>query len=600
MARAPATVCGCCGRPMVKAHAVQDGVAYCMTCYAREFKPVPCASCGKTVRTVGGHGPARCKTCRVEGRVCIRCGKPTPRAGLTVEGGVACVSCARYFKPPQPCPVCGQMSLRLARDFKAGFIEPVCPSCRSKGHITCPVCRKHRRPAGLDTAGRVVCARCLADNGRSFVCPKCGREGRRHSAKRCEDCYWSDTLQRRVLDAAALIRGDWLRAAFTAFVAELAGRLGGRVAALRIDRYFLFFAKLDACCDRPSAVTPTRMVEAFGVDGLRRHAVPFGYLVKAGIIPRLSSEALELAQEQNRQMRLVETIAGVWYHDLADRYLQHLETIGERYHRRGWAGKHARFVPRTVTSNLRAALVFLKDTNRGGAGTVQQIEQTHLDRFCFEHPGYRNGIRSFVRFLNGKERLFRKLVIGTVPGGVPQDVFLSRSQYQALLAVWTEPDEDGLKEALIGLLMLLYAQPVKRLVRLRLIDLQRDRSGVFRVVFGNAEIALHERVGRLMDRYLAVRTTPTAMDDPWDNAYLFPGRTVGSHLTEAAVTYYLKKHGVTAERLFATAIHQAYLNGVRHPKVLVRAFGISTVTAIKYLNLIDPRLRDEVEARVHG
>lgn len=599
MARAPATVCGCCGRAMTKAHAIHDGMAYCLTCYAREFKPVLCSSCGRTVRTPGGHGPAQCKACRLKGRVCIRCGKPTPRAGLTVEGGVACASCARYFKPRQPCPVCGQMSLHLSRDFKAGFTEPVCPSCRSKGHITCPACGKHRRPAGLDAAGRVVCARCLADDGRPFVCPKCGREGRRHSAQRCEDCYWKDSLQRRVSDAAALIRGDWLRAAFTAFAAELAGRLGGRIAALRIDRYFLFFAKLDACCERSSAVTPTRMAEAFGADGLRRHAVPFGYLVKAGVIPRPSSEALAMAQEQDRQMRLVETAAGTWYHDVAGRYLQYLEAIGERYHRRGWAGKRARFVPRTVTSNLRAALVFLKDAGRG-VGAVQQIEQTHLDRFCFEHPGYRNGIRSFVRFLNGKEKLFRKLAVETVPSSVPQGAFLSQSRYQALLAAWTEPDEDGLKEGLIGLLMLLYAQPVKRLVRLRLVDLQRDRSGVFRVVFGNVEIALHDRLGQLMDRYLAVRTTPAAMDDPWENAYLFPGRTVGSHLTEAAVTYYLKKQEVTAEQLFATAIHQAYLNGVRHPKILVRAFGISTVTAIKYLNLIDPRLRDEVEARVHG
>lgn len=600
MARSPATVCGCCERPMAKAHAVHDGVAYCGTCYAREFKPVACASCSRTVRTPGGQGPALCKACRVEGRVCIRCGKPTPRAGLTVEGGVACASCARYFKPPQPCPVCGQMSLRLARDLKAGFTEPVCPSCRSKGHITCPTCGKHRRPAGLNAADRVVCARCLADDGKVFVCPKCGQEGRRHSAHRCEGCYWKDTLQSRVSDAAALIRGDWLRAAFTAFAGELADRLGGRIVALRINRYFLFFAKLDACCDRPSAVTPGRMVEAFGVDGLRRHAIPFGYLVKAGVIPRPSAEALELAQEQDRQMRLIETVAGVWYHDLAGRYLQHLETIGERYYRRGWTGKNARFIPRTVTSNLRAALVFLKNANRGGAAAVQQIEQTHLDRFCLEHPGYRNGIRSFVRFLNGKERLFRKLAVEPVPSSVPQNAFLSQSQYQGLLATWTGSNDDGLKEALIGLLMLLYAQPVKRLVRLRLVDLQRDRSGVFRIVFGNAEIALHKRVGRLMDRYLAVRTTLAAMDDPWDNAYLFPGRTMGSHLTEAAVTYYLKKQGVTADRLFATAIHQAYLNGVRHPKVLVRAFGISSVTAIKYLNLIEPRLRDEVEARAHG
>lgn len=594
------TVCGCCHRAMAKAQAIHEGIAYCVTCYAREFRPVACGSCGKNVRTPGGRGPALCKQCRTKDRTCIRCGKPTPRANLTVDGGVACASCARYFKPPQPCPVCGQMSLHLSRDFKAGFAEPVCPSCRSKGHITCPSCGKHRRPAGLDSQGRVVCARCLSDEGRAFICPKCGKEGRRHSAQRCEACYWTETLERRVGEAQALLRGDWVSEAFGLFFRELADRSGGKTAARRLESYFLFFAKLDASCDRPAAVTPRKLAEAFGADGLRRHAIPFGFLVRSGMIPRPSAEALDGAHEQDRQARLLAKHADAWYHELAERYLQHLESVSERYHRRGWTGDRARFVPRTVTSNLRAAVLFLKEAARLGAGAVQQIDQSHLDRFCFEHPGYRNGVRSFVRFLNTREKLFRKLKIDTVSGNVPEGAFLSRDRYQTLLGTWARAEDDCLKESLICLIMLLYAQPVKRLVRLKVSDLQRDRTGTYRVIFGNVEITLHERVGALMDRHLTTRKTLSVMEEPWENGYLFPGRALGSHLTEAAVTYYLKKHGLTAEQVFATAIYQAYLNGIRHPKILVQAFGISRVTAMKYLNLIDPRLRDEVEARAHA
>jgi hypothetical protein len=40
------------------------------------------------------------------------------------------------------------------------------------------------------------------------------------------------------------------------------------------------------------------------------------------------------------------------------------------------------------------------------------------------------------------------------------------------------------------------------------------------------------------------------------------------------------------------------MSGLRHPKVLVKAFGITSETAIKYLNLIDPQLIQTVNERV--
>lgn len=87
--------------------------------------------------------------------------------------------------------------------------------------------------------------------------------------------------------------------------------------------------------------------------------------------------------------------------------------------------------------------------------------------------------------------------------------------------------------------------------------------------------ALRQRIKKGWNPKLAL------MEEDWENEFLSPGRSVGSHLTQAAVSHYLKKHDVAAEQLFATAVYQAYLNGVRHPKVLVRAFGITSTTAVK-------------------
>lgn len=588
-------VCGCCHRPMKRAQAVHDGIAYCPACYKREFRPVPCESCGETTRTPGGKTPALCKKCRSAGRSCARCGKDTPHAALILEDGrVACASCAKYFREPKACPVCGQYSIRLSRDFKAGFTEPVCPSCRRKGYITCPCCGKHRRPEGVTSDGKVVCKDCLKMDGKPWVCPKCGKEGRRHSKTRCEDCYWRESVEDRLRDAMALINRDWVRESFSKFMVELADRIGAKTAALRLEKYFLFFAVLDASFDYPDAVTPDTLTKAFGTEGLRRHAVPYGFLTGAGVLPETSEEALEAASERRAQERIMARAEGTWYLSLLGDFRLFLRLVSERYERRGWKGKRRRFGERTITSALRSAERFLASMG-SSVTSVQQIDQPMLDSFIMQSPGYRNGVRAFVRYLNRYKKLFRKIKVETVSRNFPEGMFLDHKRHAELLGKWLNPDDGTLKESLICVLILLYAQKVKNVVRLKVSDLLHGRDGVYRVAFGKTEISLARSVCKLLDRWLVARRALSAVDDERENEYLFPGRTRGGHLTEAAVTYYLNKHGVTAETLFATAIYQAYLNGLKHPKALSRAFGITDFTAIKYLDLINPRLRDEAE-----
>lgn len=61
---------------------------------------------------------------------------------------------------------------------------------------------------------------------------------------------------------------------------------------------------------------------------------------------------------------------------------------------------------------------------------------------------------------------------------------------------------------------------------------------------------------------------------------------------------YARKRGFKAQQAFSTALFNACESGIRHPQVLMRAFGVSTVCAMKYLSIIDPRLRDESAARL--
>ena len=583
---------------MLKAQAVHEGKGYCATCYKREFKKIPCERCGKTTRTPGGLGPAVCKSCRTKDRTCVRCGKDVPQAGLMVDGGVACTPCARHFKEPQQCPVCGQLSLYLSRDSRNGFTVPVCQQCRRKGHITCPCCGKNRRPAGSTSDGRVVCAKCLETDGMPFVCPKCGRTGKRHSATRCWDCYWEERVSAKMRSAVALLSHAWTRDAYTRFIPSLLERIGSGELSTRLERYFLFFAKLDASFATPAEATAPGMVSAFGLDGLRQHATAYGFLVKEGIIPKQHADDLSASAALGKQERLVASCAGAWHHGLIQGFYGHLCELSKRYEQRGWTGKRMRFGHRTVTAALRAAVKFVTCIDGMGVGSVQQIEQVQLDRFIMDNRGYMHGVRAFVRYLNKTQKLFRKLKIDSVSRNLPRHIFLGNDKYTFLLREWLQPSDETLKESIICLLMLLYAQRGSRIVRLRLSDVSRGNDGVYRVSFGKTEIALDQRVGVLLDRYLSMRKSLATMEDAWENDYLFTGRAPGHHLKEASVSYYLKKYGVTAEQLFSTSIFNAYLSGLKYPKVLVKAFGITNITAVKYMDLISPRMRDELEKRL--
>jgi hypothetical protein len=393
-----------------------------------------------------------------------------------------------------------------------------------------------------------------------------------------------------------LLSLDWTKRHFEYLFDELLQRAGAHTAALRIQRYFVFFAKLDVAIPDPKRITPAVLLATFGAEAMRRYNIPLGYLVKAGVLPPVEDDDLRADVSRRTQLKILEQSAERWFDGVLRRFLEHQDAVSARYIDRGWSGKRRRFTPRTITSNLRSAAKFLADVD--DITSIQQLSQSHLDAFLLDHPGYRDGVRSFVRFLNRKEKLFKKLEVRSIACGLPAGMLVERERYRELLVKWTNPAETELKPSLIGLLMLLYAQPPHRIARLRLSDLSRGTDGTYRVAFGRCEVALSKHVSIVLQRYLVSRRAAAMMDDAWANAYLFPGRRLGGHISEAMITYYLRKESLRADNLFATAVFYAYLGGVRQPKVLSRGFGITDQTAVRYLHLIDPRLQDEVSAKM--
>ncbi len=598
----PHTVCGHCHGAMPKAHAVSGGVAYCQRCYWRVFKKVPCESCGKSTKSPFGHKPATCRACRLANRLCVRCAKPVQQAGKLVPEGAVCPSCAKYFHEPKACPVCGHVSHRLARDFKNGYREPVCERCRRKNFVTCAECGKHRRAVSVNHAGKPICPTCAERQGAPFICPTCGRPGRRHSKARCERCYWNERVGKRFLELETRLAQAWVRKEFSRFFDELFDYYSGKIIALRLARYAEFFAAIDKYFTQRAELSYRGLVQRLGRSLVHDNTVAVNFFIKHGLVEELPSWEHQAVKESTTQVKLLEQAASKPYHSVLTAFHRSLVDVSERYQQRGWTrGKH-RPKPRTITVSLQAAQTFLDFLPAEGVANLRQLNQVDLDRFLERYPGYANALRTFLLFLHRVVKLFRPISIPTTPKRAALAIALGPERKQELLTKWLTSEGSASQEGLICSLMLLYAQMPHRIVQIKLSDLQRSEEGRYSVIFGRVDLPLSEEIGRLLDHYLAYRDSKSPQERPWENEYLFPGKMIGTHLSPAAITYYLKKNKVTAKALFATAVANAYRHGVRHPKILVNALGICTVTAVKYMNEFDPRLVDEVtqKLRSHG
>jgi hypothetical protein len=585
-------VCGCCGRSMAKAHAVNNRVQYCGTCYKREFRKAACTCCGRGFRHHASTPISRCPSCINGERRCLRCGKPVPQAGLVLAEGVVCPSCVRYFHEPQHCSACGAESVHLARAFKLGFTEPVCPRCRRKEHKTCPTCGKNRELAGTNAKGQSVCRKCLESAGRPFLCPVCGRQKKPHSGQRCEDCYWKATLATR-LAASPPFSQEWVQRASDGYCRDLAVRIGAKRVYLRLERYLAFFKVLDTEFRREDDVSLDGLMAVFDRDGLRRGALPFGYIIKIGLLPDVTSGDLEVAADRYRQEQIVTRNAGTWRErPLAD-FLSHQLKLSKRYRDRGFVGNKRRYISRTVTTNVRAAEKFLTWLPEGIEKTFQ-LSQNDIDGFLTDHSGYREPLRSFIRFLRQRKRVFDKIKIFTVERNLNPKAILPHDRYLELIQSWLNPDKSRLKESIICLLMLLYAQQARKVSGLRM-DQVRRKHNQLEIRFSDCWIKLDNRVARLLSRYLNERSALHSLDSG-DNLYVFPGRYFRGPLSNATITGYLKHYGVSAMNLYSTGLRYAFLGGLRNPKALVAGLGVCDHTAIKYYEIANPRAAREAEA----
>ena len=539
--------------------------------------------------------PAHCRRCRVRQVCkCVRCGKPTGRVSADVPGGKACAYCRRFFEPPRKCPRCGLESRHLSVAIRQGP-QAICPRCRSEDQETCRTCRKHRPVATRTAQGKPLCVKC--STRLPFICSLCGEPGTPHTASECILCYRRRALRAEAIELAAAVPLGWARAGFERFALDAAtARTVHPLCRQRLRHQVRLFVELGNEFAVANEITPEKLLARFGLEGLRRQQAAYGWLTRQGLAPVVKLEHAGPDTEERAQRRLLARVDSPWPLALLQRYQKHLLAYLARWRKRGWSAEHEKFTPRTVTLLLRAAWRFL-DRLGPEHTSPQSIDRGAFDAMVSRYPGHRNALHSFVSYLNRKEHLFQKLHIDRSSDArdVPFEDLLTAEQASELSHRWSACGPEKTRNALLCLLMLTYVRTAKQACGLRRGDFVDTLEGGMDGRFGPVPVELGAGVVQLMRRHIsaleAERGTPLQAEE-----FLFPGRLPGRSLTPAGMQYVLNSEGVTANQLYTTGLSSFFRAGLRHPKVLVRALGISDQTAVKYWHAFNPRLRDEMAA----
>lgn len=367
--------CDRCGRGMLKAHRVYRGERFCSTCYPKVFERRKCPVCEHFARLPKSDLSAICKTCATD-IPCTRCGKTVYDIGKITPYGPVCNSCSVYFRAPRAAATTPPISTIFVKSPSDTL------TVASRARVTCRSCRRHRIVASYIN-GVPLCKAC-SESG-PIPCPSCGCEMPAGRGKRCEDCYWKDTLFRRVILDEAGFSTTKMAVLFREFGIWLVTKVPAQKAALSIHRYFPFFYEIDKKWG--SIPSYEKLVGHFDAEGLRRVRLPMRWLAET---LRVAVDANQ-REEASEQRRIEALVLSLPPSPLSMKILAgYIEVLLCRM-------ATGKTTLRSIRLSLTPAVRLLAECEADGFSVPGQLS---LNRYLAKVPGQRASLTGFVSFIN--------------------------------------------------------------------------------------------------------------------------------------------------------------------------------------------------------
>ena len=461
-----------------------------------------------------------------------------------------------------PCARC-QQAYKPVAHWPDGTVCQYCYLAAKRTRGTCPACGHDGVLPGRDSDSRPTCRPCSGVT-LNVDCQECGREDELHSGGRC----WACTLRRHVETLLTAPAGSvppqlrpladviatmprpnsgvtWLRAAPVR--ALLRGLADGSIAMTH-----------QALDELPAS----RTVEYIRGLLVQQHALPSRDRRVADFERWL--QALLAKQTDDEQRQLLDRY-GRWHHLRRLRALSAKSPVSESAFQRA---KQCLTVSTQFLDWLAAAGI-----------PLTELAQAHIDQWYADGNSTAVHVETFLYWAIKQRLLPPHLVVPRRSDNAAQPLD-EQQRLDALRRILLE-DQEPLQIRVIAGLILLFAQPINRLTRLTVHDVDIAATSV-RIRLAREWVEVPELFAALLARHVACRPNrQTAANATTD--WLFPGAMPNAPLKPAYVSDALVRIGVPALSTRAGTWRQL----VRQvpPAVLAQMLGTSSTTAMRHADL---------------
>ena len=437
------------------------------------------------------------------------------------------------------CARCGRNAGRTRATWPEGKICGPCFTTATRTHGTCPGCGQHRLlpgPPGISGGPRCApCAGILHD----FHCTGCNVEGEFYRRGLCARCALRDDLTELLLTEPAdpstagrivdvLCKAERPESIITW---KRSPKVQALLTALSSGKTPLTHEGLDA-----RATTAEREANhlraLFVHHGLLPYQDPHLARFEAWIEGKLAPLPDEVAKP-------VEHFA-TWHHLRRIRSMTTPETS---------ARGPVHSAKQEITETIKF-LEWLWETHQRTAATCTQQD---IETWLATGPTTRKAIRTFIVFINNTGTN-QRVAMGHYTAKTRPAI--TQEQRLAWLRELLTGTSESLPYRVAGVLLLLYAQPLVRVAKLRIEAVEtNETSGTMRITFGTHAVPVPPPFAELLREHLGSRPNlRTGSDD--NNSWLFPGTRAGQPLHPNTIMDRLRSLGIDLRGARNTALDE--------------------------------------------
>jgi hypothetical protein len=455
------------------------------------------------------------------------------------------------------CARCAKAVRLGAAHWPEGYLCAGCYTRALETYQQCAGCGVTRLTPGIAPDGGRWCTDCAGGLG-DFVCEHCGREARRYRRGVCGNCVLAERLEALLDDGTGSIRPELIP-----FYNEVRGMPRpwggltwvGTPHVQQIPRA-LGTGEVPLTHDGLSTLSPWRSV-----------AHVRDLLMHSGVLPH-----------HDRHLLLFQRWLGEWLDGIDDldhrRLLQRFATWQLLRKLRATAatrplGPGVVTTARGALTQAAAFLAWLTTRERA----IGQCTQTDIDAWYAHDATSRRVVQAFLRWCIDN-RAMPRVKIPTIHTENPTPI--SQHRRIALIRKVMTSDDLPLMDRVAATLVLLYAQPIRRLIRLTVHDVLTDGDQVA-IRLGDPPTPVPEPFADPLLDYVRAGRPNRPSGTPPASDWLFPGRQAGQPIHPTTLGMRLSAAGIPTLQGRTAALRQLVLQAP--PSIVAGMLGYHSVHA---------------------